>query len=157
LTKYLTHCKIIATDVSQDALKVAHRNIQLHRVEDSVSLFKGDLFLALSNGRKRLDFEVIVSNPPYIPSAKLKSLPLEVKCEPAVALDGGEDGLSYYRRIIAEAPQYLVKGGYLIMEIGFGQLKGISEIICAQSQFKLVDVIRDYSNIERIVVAQKKE
>ncbi len=155
LTKYLTHCKIIATDISQDALRVARRNARLHRVDDRISFFKGDLFEVFSGKKKKPNFKIIVSNPPYISSNQLKNLPLEVRREPEIALDAGEDGLDYYQRIIAEACEYLTKGGYLIMEIGCGQLDSISEIIETLGQLRLVEVIRDYSNIERIVVTQK--
>ena len=183
LTKYLTHCKIVATDISKEALSLAKENAQLHQVQDRITFIEGDLFApleienaagqylsdmsmrgeqrfltgfeAFSSKKKKPNFEVIVSNPPYIPSNMLKSLPLEVKCEPEIALNGGKDGLCYYWRIISDSPQYLVKGGYLIMEIGFGQLKKVEEIIKSGGQFRLVEVIKDYQGIERVVVAQK--
>lgn len=157
LTKYLSRCKIIATDTSSDALSVARKNARLHKVQNRVTFLKGDLFETFSDKQNWLSFEAIVSNPPYIPSSELKSLPLEVKHEPEVALSAGEDGLDYYRRIIAEAAQYLVKDGYLIMEIGFGQLEKIKEIITSLGQLKLGEVVKDYSGIERVVVIQKAE
>ncbi len=154
LTKYLTHCKIVATDISKEALSVAKENAQLHQVQDWVTFIEGDLFEAFSSKKKKPNFEVIVSNPPYIPLNMLKSLPLEVKCEPEVALNGGKDGLCYYWCIIGDSPQYLVKGGYLIMEIGFGQLEKVEEIIKSGGQFRLVEVIKDYQGIERVVVCE---
>lgn len=157
LTKYLSRCKIIATDASKEALSVARDNAQLHKVQDRVTFLEGDLFKVFGDKGKRPSFEVIVSNPPYIPLSMLRGLPLEVKHEPEIALAAGEDGLDYYRRIIATAPPHLVKDGYLIMEIGFGQLDKIKEMIASLGQFRLVEVVNDYSEIERVVVIQKAE
>jgi release factor glutamine methyltransferase len=97
---------------------------------------------------------MIISNPPYIASAEIDDLQPEISYEPRIALDGGRDGLDFYRRIIAESPKYLKEGGYLIMEIGFGQKDRIKNIFQKSENFEIIEVVRDYSSIERVIVAK---
>lgn len=158
LAKYLPNAKITATDISEEALKVAKQNAILNRVEDRIKFLQGDLFEPLNYltpNTKHLTPNLIVSNPPYIPTGELKDLPKEVKFEPTVALDGGRDGLNLYRRIIKEAHYYLKYKGYLIMEVGQGQVLEIQEMIRDSNQFKLLEAIKDYRGIERVIVLQR--
>lgn len=153
LAKFIIPLKIDAVDVSREALGVAQANARAHRVE--VNFILSDLFNSCS--LKPYSYDIIVSNPPYIPSAEIDNLETEVKCQPAIALDGGRDGLDFYRRIIAQAPRYLRKNGFLAMEIGFNQREAIKDIFRDYSNFEIVEVVKDYSQIDRIIVAKKME
>jgi ribosomal protein L3 glutamine methyltransferase len=110
---YLPDAHVDATDISQAALAVAQINRELHDVVDRVALIEGDLFPA-----RRALYDVIVSNPPYVPSAAVDELPAEYQAEPAVGLDGGTDGLDPTRRLLAEAAQWLTPHGILVVEVG---------------------------------------
>jgi ribosomal protein L3 glutamine methyltransferase len=109
------NCQVVATDVSSDALEVARINIARHRVADRVRLLQTDLFSGLS-GR----FDLVISNPPYVPQAQVRSLPPEYHHEPDLALASGPDGLSSVRRILQDAAQYLTGEGVLAIEVGMG-------------------------------------
>lgn len=110
---YLPDAHVDATDISQAALAVAQINRELHNVADRVTLFAADLFPAT-----RALYDVIVSNPPYVPSAAVEELPTEYQAEPALGLDGGADGLDPTRRLLAEAAQWLTPNGILVVEVG---------------------------------------
>ena len=152
LAKFL-RVNVTATDISNLALEVAKQNALLNNVE--INLLKSDLFMSCELGVG--SSEIIVSNPPYIPSTDMKDLPLEVRNEPVFALDGGKDGIDIYRRIIKECPRYLKDYGYLIMEIGFGQCQTLKNIFKNSGKLEIIDIVRDYNNIERVIVAQKKK
>lgn len=149
LTKSAADYKIFASDISDKALEVAMQNACLNGASDGISFIKSDLFKDIA-GR----YDMIVSNPPYIARCELKTLPKEVLKEPVLALDGGEDGLDFYRKIFLEAPAYLMNGGYCIMEIGFGQRAAIKEMIEGFKGFNLIDVKEDQYLIDRVIVAQ---
>ncbi|MDP2929753.1 MAG: peptide chain release factor N(5)-glutamine methyltransferase [Candidatus Omnitrophota bacterium] len=124
LTKNAPNCRMVASDISESALEVTKENARLNGVFDDVTFVKSNLFKDIE-GR----FDLIVSNPPYIARNEFDTLPKEVLKEPRTALDGGPDGLDFYRRIFLEAPRYLKNDGYCVVEIGFGQLQGIRDII----------------------------
>lgn len=149
LTKNALNCKILASDVSDKALEIAKENAILNGVYDKGSFIKSDLF-------KNIDgkFDIIVSNPPYIARAEFESIQKEVLREPRLALDGGEDGLSFYRRIFDEAPLYLKRGGYCMVEIGYGQREAVREIMERQGNFKVIDVRKDQYGIDRVITAK---
>ena len=135
-----------ASDYSADALAVARRNAAL--LEADVTFFQGDLF-------ENIDglYDIIVSNPPYIKSSVVDELMPEVRAyEPRLALDGTEDGLLFYRRIAAEAKDYLVPGGRLLFEIGHDQGETVPEILFAEG-YKFVEVKKDYAGLDRMVFA----
>ena len=111
------------TDLSADALSLAMENAQTLQLD--AAFLQGDLFAPLSGAA----FELIVSNPPYIPSRDCETLQEEVRREPLLALDGGGDGLDFYRRIAAEAPGYLRPGGQLLMELGDGEAQAVEELL----------------------------
>ncbi|HWI41184.1 MAG TPA: peptide chain release factor N(5)-glutamine methyltransferase, partial [Verrucomicrobiae bacterium] len=124
LAKKLPEAAVTAVDVSAEALAVASRNAARHGV--SVELLEGSLFGPVS-GRK---FDLVVSNPPYIPAGEIAGLQAEVKgFEPAGALDGGADGLDFYRAIVSAAPAHLNPGGWLILEVGAGQAGQVSRML----------------------------
>ena len=138
------------SDISRDALEVARRNMRALGVE--AELHHGDLFRAV--GRRR--FDLIVSNPPYIPRGDLAGLQREVQFEPALALDGGPDGLDVYRRIAAEAPEHLNPGGAVYLEVGIGEAEAVLSLLrehidCADS-----GVIQDLNGIDRVVHVRSK-
>ena len=123
IAKY-TNAKVTATDISKEAIKVAKKNAVLNNVEEKIEFIVSNLFENLE-GRK---FDYIVSNPPYIETSTIKTLSKEVQQEPHIALDGGEDGLKFYKEILKNAYKYLLPNGYLILEIGYNQAENIINI-----------------------------
>jgi len=153
LTKLSPSCRIMASDVSEEALDVARGNSAANGVVEGIEFVNSDLFKGIpAKGR----FDIIVSNPPYIPSEDYDSLPLEVKSEPRLALDGGPKGLDFYARIIPEAAGRLRRGGFLALEIGFGQSEAVKGIISGCGSYSHVEVIKDYNDIDRIVIAKRR-
>lgn len=149
LTKHLTNCKITASDISEDALSVARLNAEKIGVSGRIEFIKSDLFDNLTG-----KFDIIVSNPPYIAQYEFPFLPKEVLKEPRIALDGGNDGLDFYRKIISQAPRYLDKNGVLIMEIGFGQRREVENIINGSNVFQMAEVKKDFNGIERVLIVK---
>ncbi|MDI6759103.1 MAG: HemK/PrmC family methyltransferase, partial [Candidatus Omnitrophota bacterium] len=150
LAKFLPYAKVTAVDISPAALEVAKQNSIQNNVK--VNFIKSDLF----NTRhlKPNTYHLIVTNPPYIKTDEISRLEPEISYEPQIALDAGVDGLDFYRRIIGKAPCYLKEGGILIMEMGFGQVGGIKNIFQESGRFKVLEIVKDYNNIERIIAAQ---
>ena len=138
--------QVTCTDISPKALLLARKNA--HALGAQVRLLQGDLFDALRGDEV---FDMILSNPPYIPTADLPGLQQEVGYEPALALDGGGDGLDFYRRIIAQAPEFLKKGGLLGLEIGDGQAEAVTGLL--QQDFRDIQLIRDLSGLDRVLFA----
>jgi len=151
LAKLLPCAQVTAVDISSEALEIAKENARMHTV--AIRFIRSDLFSSYQ--LPVTSYDIIVSNPPYIPSAEITYLSPEVKSEPALALDGGEDGLKFYRAIIERAPGFLRKNGFLIIEMGFGQKDAIVDIFDKHAAFTVKEIVRDYSDIERVVVAQK--
>lgn len=152
LTKFLSNVRITATDISQEALKVAKDNAQVHNVINKILFIKSNLFSTYNLTPNTYD--LIVNNPPYIPSAEIDNLQPEIKYESRIALDGGVDGLDFYRRIIRDSTRYLKKGGFLAVEMGFGQRYAIENIFQSVGNFEIIEVVKDYNNIERVIIAQ---
>jgi release factor glutamine methyltransferase len=147
---------IVATDVSDEALALARQNALRAGVERKITFVHGDLFNALQNAEEKGPFDAIVSNPPYVPRPDIESLAKEVRNEPRIALDGGEDGLDFHRRIISEAPAHLRAGGWLLLEMGQGQGARVSALIREKVDFLRPQIHSDLSGIERVIKAQKK-
>ena len=141
--------KVYAVEISEVACEVARQNINAHGVQDRVLLLKADLWTALDE-RKLTGLDIIVSNPPYIPSQELNSLPRDVKNEPQLALDGGPDGLDFYRRIISRAPEFLKAGGRIILEIGWNQAPDVKKLL-EKIGFIQVKIRKDYAGFDRVV------
>lgn len=149
LARICDNVKITCADYSQPALDTAQRNAEKNRVK--IRFRQGDLFGAV--GRRKYD--MIVSNPPYIRTQMIPILQDEVKVhEPMMALDGGEDGLVFYRRIIEEAKNHLRKNGVLIFEIGHDQAEEVTELIQATGAFTKVHVVKDLPGHDRVVYAE---
>ena len=151
LAKFVENINVTASDVSDKALEIARNNASLNNVR--INFLQSDLFS--NHGLRTADYGLIISNPPYIPGAQIHELAAEISYEPAIALDGGEDGLDFYRRIINEAPARMRDGGFLIMEMGFNQCENIKKIFSLYPELEIIEVVRDYSNIERVIVAKK--
>jgi ribosomal protein L3 glutamine methyltransferase len=115
--RHFPNARVDAVDVSADALEVAARNVADHGLEDRVALLRGDLFAPLGDER----YDLIISNPPYVDAEGMAALPRECRAEPAIAFDGGADGLDIVRRILDEAPQHLTPQGGLLCEVGRGR------------------------------------
>jgi len=149
--------KIIAVDVSTEALDIARQNAAKNNVGDRIDFVQGDGFGALDSHRRdaraTMGFDLIVSNPPYIPTAEIAALDPEVRdFDPRGALDGGADGLDFYRRLAAEARPFLKPGGKIMVEFGDGQGDAIRDIFTGQNW--IVEAIReDYTQRQRILIA----
>ena len=136
---------IVGADISEDALEVARENARINQA--SVTFVKADLFDGI-----RGKFDLITANPPYIKSGEIASLDQEVRdFEPRIALDGGEDGLDFYRRIAERIRRYIVRGGMCIMECGEGQAQEIIRIFRETARCDFAMVVRDDAGVERIV------
>lgn len=150
--------KVTATDISEEALKVARRNGEalLEGVSDvSFELYRGDLFDALPEDGRRYD--VLTSNPPYIPTAVIRTLEPEVRdYEPVLALDGTEDGVYYYRRIAEQAPKYMTQDGMVYLEIGYDQGETVSRLL-EEKGYRQIRVCRDLAGKDRVVSARCPE
>jgi release factor glutamine methyltransferase len=148
LAKYLPDCLVTAVDKMPEALAVAERNAERHGVSGRVSFVQSDLFGSVHVKK----FDVIVSNPPYVRSEDIGKLQPEVKLfEPAEALDGGSDGLRFYREIIRKAPEYLHAGGMLAFETGYDQAQAVAGLMTSGGSFSEIRVCRDLSGTERVV------
>ena len=150
ILKYTNETKAVCTDISGAALAIAGENADSLGLLDRVNFTETDLFP--ESGQEK--FDVIVSNPPYIRSDVIETLEPEVRdYEPRLALDGSEDGLSFYRRIADKAPEYLYSSGYLIMEIGYDQAEAVKELLERKGCYHAIEVIKDFSGNDRVIKA----
>ncbi len=147
IKKAMPALSVCASDISEAALALAQKNAKENGAV--IDFRQGDLFEPFQNER----FDMIVSNPPYIPTGELSTLQEEVRREPALALDGGEDGLSFYRRIAREAPAHLKENGVLLMEIGCTQAKAVLDLLTGAG-FSGLQVVRDTAGRDRVVIAR---
>ncbi len=157
LLQLIKNLRMTALDISQEALDVARDNALLNKVENRVEFIKGDVFkwLNADNVIPR-QYSLIVSNPPYIRKNKLATLPDDVKKEPLLALDGGDDGLMFYKHIISNSTRVLKPGGWLFFEIGEEQGKSLDNLLTRQGSFVNIQVIKDFNQRDRIIKAQLK-
>ncbi len=154
LAKECARAEVWATDVSAPALDVARANARRHDVERRIHWLWGDL-LAPVRGLPE-GFDVLVSNPPYIPSGRIPGLPRDVRdWEPRVALDGGVDGMDFYRGIIRDGVCHLREGGLLAVEIGAEQGDEVSRLFGAREELCQVRIRRDYSGLPRVATAER--
>ncbi|MCX6550281.1 MAG: peptide chain release factor N(5)-glutamine methyltransferase [Acidobacteria bacterium] len=151
LARWLPGARIVAVDVSAEALAIAERNVAAQGVADRVSIARGDLL----DGQDGF-FDVIVSNPPYVATGDLASLQGEIRgYEPMSALDGGCDGLDVIRRLVPDAAGRLTPGGWLVFEFGYGQAGGVRAIVASEPRLELVAVRDDLAGIPRVAVARR--
>ena len=144
------NANVVASDISQKALEVARINAD-NLGDNKVTLVESDLFENIEG-----KFNVIVSNPPYIKKDVIRTLSKEVQNEPIIALDGGIDGLDFYKKIVEEALNYLEDGGYLLLEIGYDQKEEVLNLVINKN-YKDIRVRKDLSNNDRVVIMQKGE
>ena len=142
-----TGAQVVASDISEEALKIAKSNAVKNKVDDKIEFVHSDMFEGITG-----TFGVIISNPPYIPTADISGLDREVKDhEPALALDGGEDGLDFYRIIAEKAGEYLAPGGRIFLEAGIGQAQAVADMLKGFD----TKIIKDMQGIDRIVCGVK--
>jgi len=155
LAYYNPWARLLASDISPRALRVARRNAVRHGVAARVDLLQGDLLSPLLRQGMRGRGTAVAANLPYIPTAALRSLPADVRCEPLSALDGGEDGLDHYRRLLPQAASFLAPQGLLVCEVGMEQAEPLADIL-AKEGWTNTEIIKDYAGKERIVSAKRK-
>lgn len=150
LAKNIPNAKIVATDISKRALEIARQNAKLNGVLNNIDFIESDLF----NKIKNIKFDIIVSNPPYIETDEIRKLPKDVRQEPTIALDGGKDGLDFYRTIFAKGNEYLNRQGFLCVEIGYNQKEAVRKIIERKERYVQTYCIKDLCQNDRVIVTQ---
>lgn len=153
LAKYIDNCSIAAIDICPDVLRVAAKNADFHKVNDKITFYLGNLLDPVDRQEEYGTYNFVISNPPYIPERVIDTLDGGVRdYEPHLALDGGIDGLNFYRKITAEAKKFFKKdGGYLVFEIGHDQGKDVSKILEING-FKNIEVLQDLAGLDRVIV-----
>ncbi len=149
LKKYIKNANIIASDISSKALEVAKVNAKNN--DAKIQFIRSDLFNNIDN-----KFDIIVSNPPYIKTEVINELSLEVQNEPHIALNGGQDGLDFYRNIVNNSYKYLECDGYLALEIGYDQKQEVVEIIENSHNYKEIYSKKDLAGNDRIVICKRR-
>ena len=139
--------EVFASDISSKALEIAKRNNQENNT--NVKFILSNLFTNIDN-----KFNIIVSNPPYIKTKEIEALSKQVQNEPILALNGGIDGLDFYKKIVEEAYKYITESGYLCLEIGYDQKEDVIELINKNNNYKYEKCIKDLSNNNRCIIAQ---
>ena len=156
IAKNVKDIQVVATDICDNALKIAADNIRQHKLDDKVRLLCGDLFDAIIEGVDETQFDLIVSNPPYVSDDEYEKLEQNVKhYEPKLALWAGVDGLDIYQRILKKVDEFLKPDGALMMEIGYAQGPAIQKMLEEASIFKDITIEKDFANNDRIAIAKK--
>lgn len=150
LANYLQDVNVTMSDISKAAIEIAKKNAKNNNVYDKVEFIQSDLF---ENIKEK--FDIIVSNPPYIETKVIEKLSKQVQNEPIIALDGGEDGLLFYRKLINEAPNFLNDNGYLCMEIGYDQKEKVINLAKEKNIFSKIEAVKDLSGNDRVIILRK--
>ena len=150
IAKNIPNVKIYATDISKKALEIAKQNAKLNGVLNNIEFVESNLFDKLKN----LKFDIIVSNPPYIKTDEIKTLPKDVQQEPIIALDGGKDGIDFYRKIYKNGYSYLNRQGYLCVEIGYNQKREVLKIIEEQKRYVETYYKKDLCQNDRVIITR---
>ncbi len=154
LAKLCSKVKVTCSDLSEGALETAKGNAALNDCAKTVKFEQGDLFAPFCGKLGKKKFDMIISNPPYIESEVIPTLQTEVKDhEPMMALDGGMDGLDFYRQIVEEAPNHLKKHGIIMMEIGHNQGEAVCNLLEETEKFEKITCLKDLPGLDRIVAA----
>ena len=153
IAKNIKNARVVLSDIQEKSLAIAQKNAIQNKVEKNIKMVQSNLFEKLKN----YQFDTIVSNPPYIETSEIATLSKEVQQEPKIALDGGEDGLFFYNKILKEASSYLKSKGYLVLEIGYNQANAILKIAEQTKKWKIVTLqaIKDLGGNDRVLVFQK--
>ena len=150
LAKYIKNVHICAVDISSKALEIAIKNAELNGVKNNIEFIESNLFDKI----KERKFDIIVSNPPYIETETIKTLSKDVQSEPKIALDGGKDGLDFYRKIADSGSKYLNRQGYICLEIGYNQRIAVRQILENKKRYVNINCIKDLCGNDRVITAQ---
>lgn len=150
LAKYIKNVHICAVDISSKALEIAKKSAELNGVKNNIEFIESNLFDKI----KERKFDIIVSNPPYIETETIKTLSKDVQSEPKIALDGGKDGLDFYRKIADSGSKYLNRQGYICLEIGYNQRIAVRQILENKKRYVNINCIKDLCGNDRVITAQ---
>lgn len=160
IAHFLPKAKVTACDISAEALAVARKNAEKNGLGGRIDFRESDLFHVKKRNKiiqMKETFDMILSNPPYIPTDVIGTLQTEIKDhEPLTALDGGADGLDFYRRISQDASVNLKKGGFLILEIGSDQADSVSSLLEASEDYEDIEIHKDLAGLDRVVICRKR-
>lgn len=149
LAKNIENTKVTLVDISKEAIEIAKKNAIQNGVENKVTFIQSDMFENVKG-----KFDIIVSNPPYIKTDIIQTLDKQVQNEPHIALDGGEDGLDFYKILINEAHKYLKKDGKIFLEIGYDQKQEIESLAKQSKHYKKIETIKDLSQNDRVIILE---
>ena len=149
IAKNIENAKVTLVDISKNAIEIAKKNALRNKVESQLTFIQSNMFEKVEK-----KFDIIVSNPPYIKTDVIPKLDKQVQNEPHIALDGGKDGLKFYKIIIEEAKKYLEENGKLILEIGYDQKEELENLIKQSGQYKKIEVIKDLSQNDRVIIGK---
>lgn len=157
LAKLVDDTEGTSLDISETALEVGKKNAKLQEVDQKILFLKSDVFSAIEKDESYMEsIDLVVSNPPYIPKEVIEGLQVEVRdFEPRLALDGGIDGLDFYRKIVIEGVKFLKKGGLMAFEVGHDQAEEVKNLMERSSVFTDIKIIKDLSGISRVVTGIK--
>lgn len=149
LAKNIENTKVTLVDISKEAIEIAKKNAIQNGVENKVTFIQSDMFENVKG-----KFDIIVSNPPYIKTDIIQTLDKQVQNEPHIALDGGEDGLDFYKMLINEAHKYLKKDGKIFLEIGYDQKQEVESLAKQSKHYKKIETIKDLSQNDRVIILE---
>lgn len=149
LAKNIKNTKVTLVDISKEAIEIAKKNAIQNGVENKVTFIQSDMFENVKG-----KFDIIVSNPPYIETDIIQTLDKQVQNEPHIALDGGKDGLDFYKILINEAHKYLKKDGKIFLEIGYDQKQEIESLAKQSKHYKKIETIKDLSQNDRVIILE---
>ena len=149
LAKNIKNTKVTLVDISKEAIEIAKKNAIQNEVENKITFIQSDMFENVKG-----KFDIIVSNPPYIKTNIIQTLDKQVQNEPHIALDGGEDGLDFYKILINEAHKYLKKDGKIFLEIGYDQKQEVESLAKQSKHYKKIETIKDLSQNDRVIILE---
>lgn len=149
LAKNIKNTKVTLVDISKEAIEIAKKNAIQNEVENKITFIQSDMFENVKG-----KFDIIVSNPPYIKTDIIQTLDKQVQNEPHIALDGGKDGLDFYKILINEAHKYLKKDGKIFLEIGYDQKQEVENLVKQSKHYKKIETIKDLSQNYRVIILE---